>query len=158
VDKSALRQAIIAQLQRELALQSNAAHESRSEATDQESRAEGQYDMRGQSAAYLAAGQAKLAGEIADAIAAYRTLALPHFGPADPVAVGALVTLARGGRELCYFVGPARGGLEVAVEGRTITVITAASTLGRGLLGKRTGDRLPAPSGGAPGPTIAGIE
>lgn len=158
MDKSALRQAILAELSRELALQSNAAQESRSEATDQESRAEGQYDMRGQSAAYLAAGQAKLAGEIADAIAAYRTLALPSFGAADPVAVGALVTLLRGGRPTCYFIGPARGGLEVALEGRAITVITAASTLGRGLLGKRTGDCLPAPGGGAPGPRIASVE
>ena len=54
MQKSAVRDAIVAQLQRELALQSRAANEAREEATSEESKSEGKYDMRGQEAAYLA--------------------------------------------------------------------------------------------------------
>ena len=80
MDKSALRLAIIARLESELALQTAAAHASKSEATDADSRAEGKYDMRAQSAAYLAAGQARFAAEISEAIAAYHAMALPGIG------------------------------------------------------------------------------
>src|SRR5476651_1331447 len=93
MDKSALARSIIAQLQAELALQTEAALASRDEATNEESRAEDKYDMRSQSAAYLAAGQAKLATEIGDALAAYRNLPLRKFAPDEVATVGAVVTL-----------------------------------------------------------------
>jgi len=159
MDKAALRGAIIARLEADLALQTDAAHGSRAEATDQESKAEGQYDMRGQSAAYLAAGQAQMASEIAAAIAAYRALPLPGFAAGAPVALGALVTVESGGDQTCYFMGPARGGLELDWNGGAVTVITAASTLGRSLLGRRAGERLTAPKGGlAAGPLIVAVD
>jgi transcription elongation GreA/GreB family factor len=157
MDKAALRAAIIARLEADLALQTDAAHSSRAEATDQESKAEGQYDMRGQSAAYLAAGQAQMASEIADAIAAYRALPLAAFAAAAPVALGALVTVESGGSQTCYFMGPARGGLELDWNGGAVTVITAASALGRSLLGRRAGDRLALAKGGPAGPVIVAV-
>ena len=49
MDKCALTRSIIAQLEAELALQTEAALGSRSEATNEESRAEDKYDMRSQS-------------------------------------------------------------------------------------------------------------
>ncbi len=59
---------------------------------------EDKYDMRSQSAAYLAAGQAKLATDIAEAIKGWNALPLRAFGPGDGIASGAVVTLeARGG-------------------------------------------------------------
>ena len=93
MDKAALRRAILAQLEAELATLTAAAHDAHAEATDEENRAEDKYDMRSQSAAYLAAGQAKLATELGAAIGAYQSLALPAFGPEDAIATGALVTL-----------------------------------------------------------------
>jgi len=60
MDKCALTRSIISQLEAELTLQTEAALGSREEATDEESRAEDKYDMRSQSAAYLAAGQSML--------------------------------------------------------------------------------------------------
>ena len=72
MDKAALRRAILAQLEAELATLTTAAHDAHAEATDEENRAEDKYDMRSQSAAYLAAGQAKLATELGEAIGAYR--------------------------------------------------------------------------------------
>ena len=142
MDKHAIREAIIRLLESELALQTEAALTSREEATNEESRAEDKYDMRSQSAAYLAAGQAKFASDIADAIAAYRTLSVEPQAPGSPIAMGALVVLRSGPRTQAYFLGPARGGLEVAVEGRTVTVVTVASPLGNQLLGRRLADTV----------------
>ena len=146
MDKTALLQAILAGLQSELTLLTDAANTARDEATNEESRAEDRFDMRSQSAAYLAAGQAKLAGEIADAVTAYQALPVRQFGPGAPVATGALVTLEARGRRSWFFLGPQHGGLEVQVNGTTIMVVTAASPLGRQLVGRMVGDTVTLPS------------
>jgi len=143
MDKSALRQAIVAQLESDLAVLVSAANTSKDEATDAESKAEGQYDMRGQSAAYLAAGQAKLAAELTEAIAAFRLMALSDVPAGAAVEIGAVVVLEAKKRRSHYFIGPARGGLEVSVGGVPVTVITASSPLGRQLLGRRSGETIP---------------
>ena len=140
MDKNALTRSIIAQLEAELALQTEAAIGSRDEATNEESRAEDKYDMRSQSAAYLAAGQAKLATEIAGALAAWRTLSPRAFGPGEGIAAGALVTLEAKGRQAAYLMGPQSGGLEARDGERVATVVTGASPLGRQLLGRKVGD------------------
>ena len=90
MDKRALTLSIISQLEVELALHTEAALGSRDEATDEDSRAEDKYDMRSQSAAYLAAGQAMLTSEIAGAIAAWRALSLRVFGAGEGIAAGVL--------------------------------------------------------------------
>lgn len=140
MDKSTLTRSIISQLEAELALQTEAALGSREEATNEESRAEDRYDMRSQSAAYLAAGQARLASEIADAIAAWKALSLRVFGPGEEIAAGALVTLEAKGRMASYIVGPQSGGLEARDGESSATVVTGASPLGRQLVGRRAGD------------------
>ena len=148
MDKAALRRAIVAQLEAELATLTAAAHDAHAEATDEENRAEDKYDMRSQSAAYLAAGQAKLATELGEAIGAYQTLALPAFGPDDALAIGALVTLEANGRRILYFLGPHRGGLELILEGESVLVVTAASPLGRQIIGRRLGESVRLPGRG----------
>jgi transcription elongation GreA/GreB family factor len=142
MDKSALTRSIIRQLEAELALQTEAAHGSREEATNEESKAEDRFDMRSQSAAYLAAGQARLASEIAGAIAAWNALVLRAFGPADRIGSGALVTLEAGGRETAYFVGPQSGGLEARDGELVAIVVTGSSPLGRQLIGRGVGDTV----------------
>ncbi|HTZ20436.1 MAG TPA: transcription elongation factor [Opitutaceae bacterium] len=150
MDKTALHQAILAQLRSELTLLTDAANTARDEATNEESRAEDKYDMRSQSAAYLAAGQAKLAGEIAEAIAAYEALPVRRFNPGEPVATGALVTLEVRKRRSWYFLGPQHGGLEVQLNGTSIMVVTAASPLGRQLVGQKLGAAVALPGRSGP--------
>jgi transcription elongation GreA/GreB family factor len=152
MQKSAVRDAIVAQLQRELDLQARAAHESRDEATSPENKAEGQYDMRSQEAAYLAEGQARLAAEIAEAVALYRSLDLPDFSTGLPAAVGALITLEKKSRRAIYFLGPRNGGLEIDLDGTPCLVVTPSSPLGRQLLGRVTGDSVQLP--GRSGPVV----
>jgi transcription elongation GreA/GreB family factor len=149
IDKSALRAAILRQLQADLALQTRAAQLARDEATSEESRAENKYDTRGQEAAYLAEGQARLAVEIEASIAAYSVLPLPVFGAGDRLALGAVVRLGDPPRDSWYFVGPHAGGLELNLGEKKILVITPLSPLGRQLLGKQVGDAVQAPGRGA---------
>jgi transcription elongation GreA/GreB family factor len=144
IDKEALRRAVVAKLEAGVARQAAAADSARDEATDAESRSEGKYDMRGQTAAYLAAGQSRLAAETAEAAAAFRALPLSPEAPAV-VGLGALATLAGPGGETVFWLGPAAGGLELEFGGVAVTVITPASTLGRSLLGLRAGDAVAQP-------------
>ena len=119
-------------------------------------RAESKGDVREEKlAAYLAAGQAKLATELGAAIGAYQTLALPAFGPRDAIATGALVTLEVRGEPAVYFLGPHRGGLEVVIGGQTVVVVTVASPLGRQLVGRHLGESVMLP--GRTGPALQKI-
>lgn len=151
MDKERIRQAVLQALRDELSRQTGAALESKAEATSEESKAEHKYDMRAQEAAYLAEGQARQAAEIAAALESYRTcvLATVSGGPAE---VGSLITLGNASREQLYLLGPARGGLDVVLDGKTITVVTPVSPLGRQLLGRRVGESVRLP--GRTGPVV----
>lgn len=153
MQKSAVRDAIVAQLQSELDLQARAAHDARDEATSVESKSEGKYDMRSQEAAYLAEGQARLAAEIAESIVHYRAMELPDFSSGRPAALGALVTLESKQGRAVYFLGPRNGGLEITLPtGETCLVVTPSSPLGRQLIGRVAGDSVQLP--GRRGPVI----
>lgn len=154
MNKSALRDAILAQLRRDLALQVGAAQLARDEAISEESRPENKYDTHSQEAAYLAEGQARLAAEIEAHLAHYAALPLPNFSPGDAIAVGAVVELratsGSGGKSTWYFIGPRAGGMELELDGKTVLVVTPSSPLGRQLLGKRVGDSVSSPGRGKP--------
>jgi transcription elongation GreA/GreB family factor len=150
VNKTAVRDQILVQLRKELALQTRAAQLSREEAISEESRPENQYDMHSQEAAYLAEGQARLAAEIAANITLYEGLAIPPISPDGLVAVGAAVAVENAGRRVWYFIGPRAGGLELEVDGMSVLVLTPQSPLGRELLGKRVGDSVRVQARGGP--------
>lgn len=144
VKKSDLREAILRELHQELARQTDAAVMARDEAISEESRAENKWDTHSQEAAYLAEGQARLAGEIGASIELYRTLPLPDFSAADTIALGALIEVASASdaRSSWYFLGPRAGGLELQVDATLVQVLTPQSPLGRQLLGRRVGDTI----------------
>ncbi len=140
MNKTTARDLILAQLRTDLELQTRAALLARDEAISEESRPENQYDMHSQEAAYLAEGQARHAVEISETLALYEGLPLTTVAADSPVAVGALVKVAGAkGEPTWYFLGPRGGGLEVAVDGHTVLVVTPQSPLGRELLGKTAG-------------------
>jgi transcription elongation GreA/GreB family factor len=146
VNKSLLREHILAQLRATLALQVNAAQLARDEAISEESRAENQYDTHSLEAGYLAEGQARQAAEIEESIAIISALAVPDFPPGSPVALGALTEVrnSRGATD-AYFLCPRAGGLELQLAERTVLVVTPQSPLGRQLLGRRVGDPVQPP-------------
>lgn len=153
-----LRAAILAAIQAELSRQTHAALDAREESISEESRAENKYDTHAQEAAYLAEGQARLAAELAESLAAWRALSFPP--PGHTLAqLGSLVTLHVGPRADLVLLGPANGGLTVPLPGedREITVVTPASPLGRALLGRPVGTTLAPLRKGAPAPRLAAL-
>jgi transcription elongation GreA/GreB family factor len=149
VNKTALRDAILAQLRRELATQVSAAHLARDEAISEESRAENKYDTHSQEAAYLAEGQARLAAEIEANLAHYASVPLPEFDASDAIALGAVVEVQTGNASTWYLLGPRAGGMELQLDGRAILVVTPQSPLGRQLIGRRVGDVVQTPTRGS---------
>jgi transcription elongation GreA/GreB family factor len=156
MNREALRSAVLASLEAELARQTNAALDSREESISEESRAENKYDTHAQEAAYLAEGQARLAAELAAGISAWRSMTFPAAGHYR-VQLGSLVTLTAGARTDHLLLGPSNGGLSITHEGAEITVITPNSPIGRALLGQTTGAVLPPPRKGAPAPRITAL-
>ena len=150
MEKSLLRQALVEKLTAELEVLTRAALMARDEATNEESKAEGKYDTRGQEAAYLAEGQAKLAVELQESVVLYQSLPLSDFAPHDAADIGAVVTLETRGRSSHYFLGPRNGGIELSVAGRELIVVTPQSPLGRQLLGRRVGETVQLPGRSGP--------
>ena len=113
-------------------------------ATHEEARPENDKDTRALEAPYLARGLAERVAVLESANHELSKLQLRPFGSEDPVALGALVTLERcdDGDERRYFVVPAAGGMELQVEGQTITTVTPAAPVGRALIGSYLGDEL----------------
>lgn len=142
MNKRELLTQLLAALEAEVAAMTRAALETHAEATDEENKAEDKYDTRGLEASYLAHGQSRAAEEAAQAVAQFRALPARDFTAADPISLGALVTVETNGRPAYYFVGPRAGGTEVKHEGQTVMVVTPQSPLGRQLVGKMQGATL----------------
>lgn len=138
MQKKELVAQIISILEHELKAASQAALESAEEATDEESRPENKYDTHALETSYVASAQAHYAKDLKEALQAYHNLQIPDPAP-DHVAIGSLVsTLGPSGREQ-FFIGPARGGLELESDTGSITVLTPKSPLGSQLIGKSLG-------------------
>ncbi len=143
MNKKAILQKIIDDLTARVTLHVEAARTAHAEATDEENKAEDEYDTRGLEASYLAAGQSRQTAETERAIVEFRALELRDFGAKDPIDVGALVDLQPKGEEpALYFIGPSAGGTEVVHDRRSILVITPQSPLGEQLVGRKQGDKL----------------
>lgn len=144
VDKNSIRGALLNELQRELDLLVRAANLARDEAISEESRAESKWDTRGQEAAYLAEGQARMARELQEALTLWRNLPLDS---SDIIGPGAVFVIPQADSELCGIVGPKGGGTEFTCEGRNYIVVTPISPLGKSVMGKRAGDSIELPRG-----------
>jgi transcription elongation GreA/GreB family factor len=129
-----------AELGREIVVLKQAALTAREAATHEESRPENDKDTRAVEAAYLAGAQADRARDLERAVNALEFLPLRPFGPADPIASGAVVEVDLEGERLHYFIAPQGGGLHASFEGKRIVVITPQSPIGLALLGKTVGD------------------
>lgn len=141
--KQALLLQIIARLESDHALLLQAAQTSHAAATHEENIPDNKYATLGLEASYLAQGQANRAQEILVAIKAFRQLVLQKFSDGSQIRLTALVQLEdEDGGYRRVFLGPAAGGLCLNFEEQEIMVISPASPLGRGLLGKRCGDSV----------------
>lgn len=111
-------------------------------ATDPDSKAEGKYDTRSLEMSYLAAGQARQAEGLQDAIQQLERFALPEFAITDAVGLGAMVELEKDGDWTSYLLLPVGGGIEVEEEGVVVTTLTTESPLFTELKGKKIGEEV----------------
>jgi transcription elongation GreA/GreB family factor len=142
MNKTALLQQILAQLEAELALSELSARAAHAEATHEQNKAENKYDTRALEASYLAHGQSLQRAETEQARQQFEAMALRAFGPGEPIDLGAFVEVEERGESAFYFIGPRAGGTEVICEKKTVLVITPHSPLGRQLFGKKQGERV----------------
>ena len=140
VDKTLLIEAAVARLTEEVQALRESARQTREGATHEESRAENDKDTRGLEASYLARGQAARVEETEDAVTRLSYLELRSFGPDDPIALSALVTVDVDGAERHYFHVPAAGGQRLQAGGVEVQLLTPVSPVGRALIGKHAGD------------------
>lgn len=144
--KSHFLNQILSKLKAEYALQTAAAQLAHDEAISEESRPESKYDTHGQEAAYLAEGQARLAGEASESIKAYQSCEFPPYQQTDPISIGALVEISSSEQTTRFILGPKAGGLElIDLQNNPVNLITPQSPLGQQLIGKRVGDSVSLP-------------
>lgn len=138
ISKSAIVKQIIKQLGEELEMLAGASRKMHDDASDEQNKAEDQYDTRGLETAYLASSQARQATATEEALAAYQAMQLAKFTATSPISISALIELETRREKIWYFLGPAGGGLEV---GEVLT-ITPESPIGTELVGKQAGEKF----------------
>ena len=140
-EKQRVLEAVLDQLAADLSHATQAAEETRRDATHEEAKPENDKDTRALEQSYLARGQALRAEQLAEEREVLRFLNLPVFEPDAAISAGALVELEDddGGTRVLFLL-PHAGGTEVSVDGVSVLVVTAASPLGAALLGRGQGD------------------
>lgn len=141
MNKERILTLIVEQLTHDVEVLFTAAKTAHEAATHEENAPDNKYDTLSLEASYVAQGQANRAQEIKAALEVYKNLPLRHFDGDSPIRLGALVTLEAGvAGTRTVFIGPLEGGLKVEQAGIEVVVITPASPLGKGLIGKVVGD------------------
>lgn len=138
--KTAVRDALRASIAKALEAMADAARQTREGATHEESRAEGDKDMRSTEQSYLARGQAMRAEALGEELTRLEATPIVAYGEDDTIGPGALVRVSVDEVERVFFVVPQGGGTELEVEGVRVTAVTPSSPVGAALIGRRAGD------------------
>ncbi len=141
-EKRVLLSRIAEQLAEELRTLVAAQRASQEGAVHEDSRAEGDKDMRATEASYLARGQAMRVAELETAHLRIQQVECVDFSSGSPIAVSALVTLRAERATRVVFLLPAGAGIVVQHQGQKIRVVTPASPLGGALIGAIAGDSI----------------
>lgn len=139
--KTELVNSIIARLTHDLDMLSSAARAAHEASIHEENIPDNKYDTLALEASYVAQGQANRAQEIRQSLETYKQLRLLQTDD-EVVRLTSLVTVASDNGMRKVFIGPSEGGLKIIGLAVEIMVITPASPLGRGLLGKSVGDTV----------------
>lgn len=143
IDKFWLQQQVLQQLSEDLHQAEQAARIAHETATHEENIAENKYDTLGLEAAYLAAGQARRAQTIHQAIVNWQQFRPRPFHADESIQLGALVCLVDSNdQQQQLFLGPDGGNMKLLHGEVSIQVISAQSPLGNAMLGKHEGDEV----------------
>lgn len=143
IDKDALLNELRQLLRGDLRVITASQHEMQAGATHEESKPECKKDMRSTEASYVARGLAQRVLELRAAVAQLEALVNRRFDEDAVVALTALVLVEdESGAELTYYIAPSGGGIVVAVQGRSVSVVTPTSPIGAALLGHAVDDEV----------------
>jgi len=154
MNKTDVIQAIIQELEAQLATATAASKQAAETATDEESKAETKWDTQGLEASYLAAGQAEQARVIGEALQSMKRFLDNLQSDSEVITAGTLVECDLNGATDWFFVSPVGGGLTVEIEDIVVTVLTPQSPLGSKILRKDVGTVFTLPNG-APGKVLS---
>lgn len=140
MDKSQFFNRLIESLREECLHAIEASKDAAEYATDEESRAESQWDTQGLEASYLAAGQASQAKLWADAVEELQSEREDLLKPRKSIGLGALFSCDFGDGGEWYFFAGVAGGHVVPTERGDVTVITSRSPLAGRLFRLSAGD------------------
>ena len=147
MDKAQFFQCLLSTLRKEVHNAVNAAKDAAEYATNEESRAQSQWDTQGLEASYLAAGQASQARQWADAIENLQSEREDLLKSNSNVCLGALFSCSFGDCVEYFFFAGTAGGQSILLDGQEVTVITAQSPLAGRLMGLKAGDSFNMPNG-----------
>lgn len=147
MDKARFFQCLLSTLREEVLHAINASKDAAEYATNEESRAESQWDTQGLEASYLAAGQASQARQWAEAIEELQSEREDLLKPNTQISLGALFSCDFGDSVEHFFFAGTAGGQTISMDDCEVTVITAQSPLAGRLLGRRSGDSFHLPNG-----------
>lgn len=147
MDKALFFKTLIETLELELKHAVEASKDAADYATNDEARAESQWDTQGLEASYLAAGQADQARQWAGAIEELQAEKRDILQLKNTISLGALFKCELGGSEEYYFFAGVAGGHTVPMEGHDVTVISPGSPLAGRLLGLKVGESFQLPNG-----------
>lgn len=156
MNKTLFFNALLGKLREEVRLAVEASKDAAEYATNEESRAESQWDTQGLEASYLAAGQAGQARQWAEAIEELQSEREDLLKPNDRVSLGALFHCELGGSEEVFFFAGVAGGQVIELDGVEVTVITSHCALAGRVRGLKAGDSFYLPNGTAG--TILSVE
>jgi transcription elongation GreA/GreB family factor len=143
MDKFLLKQQVMERLAQDLLLAEQAVRTAHETATHEENIAENKYDTLGLEAAYLAAGQARRAEAIRQAMANWRQFQPSPYDARIGIRLGALVCLVDADdKQQQIFLGPDGGSMKLVSGDQLVQVISSETPLGRAMLGKCEGDEV----------------
>jgi hypothetical protein len=141
-DKARVLEALIERLSQLAAQATAVAKTTRAAATHAEAKPENDKDTRALEQSYLARGQAMRAEDLHEQIQVLRFMPLRTYGEDAPIGAGALVRLDSDEDGRWIFLAPHGGGIELAVSGVDVMVITPQSSLGALVLGRTLGEEV----------------
>jgi len=139
-DKKKVREALLVAMREALSAMARAAKDAAEGATHEESRSEGDKDMRATEESYVARGKAMRAEELADELGRAESNVWRVYGDTDPIGPGALVRVLVDDAPRLFLLSVQGGGRSLRVDGHEITVVTPVTPVGAALIGKRVGD------------------
>lgn len=143
MDKFLLLQQVLERLAEDLLQAEHAARVAHETATHEENIAENKYDTLGLEAAYLAAGQARRAEAIRQAMVNWSQFRPSPYDASKGIQLGALVCLVDSdGKQQQLFLGPGGGSMKLVSGAQPVQVISCEAPLGRAMLGKCEGDEV----------------